>query len=726
MDRNVLQPIISTSDSSCSVTEILGGCKSVRQLYSVHDLTQIRAYNQYREKINAATSDLRKVFISTVKKCAYGTVAVPCIDEDCTFCSLLCGQHDTKLGAFPSYRPLGPGLYFQTSVKAAIDCHTNRYGLPPNTIIIFEVAIGKASRTHKANPQLTQPPKGFHSICALPGIDFKHEEIIVYNSDAVCPINVIILDEPNSSGFLAKPTINVSIISATPGDTDNSIITSSSILKQSSTISPIVQPELSYPAPNEDSGDRRRENRTPLSNDDSSMIYDSPTEEYLHTGPISDYTMSFDSPVADNTTSIITSDQHLLPATPSESNACTDFEWDILPLPKPVAITDRFIGKEVCILHNPNGSPKENPLTCNRDCLAITRFINKIRTFCSKDKLPTLSHRVLRALQSDANRNEIISLKGEAALEFLDDLQEILDTEYIWTEQPLLVPIRTRLSNIVLQLAISSGQLPTHIFVTDVQNLETESKGNGGFADIWSAKLQGRDVALKKVRFVAGIRDSERRELERSFYHEALLWKNLMHRHVLPFYGIDRTTFKGHLSMVLPWMEHQNIIHTIDIVRRQWGFTKEKFYFRVIRWLQEIAQGLAYLHDQGIVHADLRGLNILIDSDYSVRLADFGLAAFASKIGPWDSIRGGNSRWMAPELLIAEREDRDWRPTPESDMYSFGCVIVELFTLEAPFRNSHPLDHQIRMVLSFKLIYGSLRRNVGFKNPRKELTLIKL
>ncbi|KAI0786306.1 hypothetical protein C8Q75DRAFT_695849, partial [Abortiporus biennis] len=58
-------------------------------------------------------------------------------------------------------------------------------------IIIFEVAIGKASRTHKANPQLTQPPKGFHSICALPGIDFKHEEIIVYNSDAVCPINVI-------------------------------------------------------------------------------------------------------------------------------------------------------------------------------------------------------------------------------------------------------------------------------------------------------------------------------------------------------------------------------------------------------------------------------------------------------------------------------------------------------------------------------------------------------
>ncbi|KAI0786307.1 kinase-like domain-containing protein, partial [Abortiporus biennis] len=198
---------------------------------------------------------------------------------------------------------------------------------------------------------------------------------------------------------------------------------------------------------------------------------------------------------------------------------------------------------------------------------------------------------------------------------------------------------------------------------------------------------------------------------------EALLWKNLMHRHVLPFYGIDRTTFKGHLSMVLPWMEHQNIIHTIDIVRRQWGFTKEKFYF-------QIAQGLAYLHDQGIVHADLRGLNILIDSDYSVRLADFGLAAFASKIGPWDSIRGGNSRWMAPELLIAEREDRDWRPTPESDMYSFGCVIVELFTLEAPFRNSHPLDHQVRYFVTDR--NGRPRRPTLFGDQNGPLIQVDL
>ena len=70
--------------------------------------------------------------------------------------------------------------------------------------------------------------------------------------------------------------------------------------------------------------------------------------------------------------------------------------------------------------------------------------------------------------------------------------------------------------------------------------------------------------------------------------------------------------------------------------------------------------------------------NIFIDSDFGVRLADFGLAVFSEAEGARGSLRGGATPWLSPELLDPEEDEEEGRPTYASDIYSFGCVMIEV------------------------------------------------
>lgn len=117
--------------------------------------------------------------------------------------------------------------------------------------------------------------------------------------------------------------------------------------------------------------------------------------------------------------------------------------------------------------------------------------------------------------------------------------------------------------------------------------------------------------------------------------------------------------------------------------------------------LSEIAEGLAFLHSQNIVHGDLRGVsaciklhvntahnnlqaNILVDEDWHACLADFGLAVFApsttASTGTTSSQHGGSVRWMAPEMDDPQSFGLDtFRRTFASDVFAFACVCIEVW-----------------------------------------------
>jgi len=103
---------------------------------------------------------------------------------------------------------------------------------------------------------------------------------------------------------------------------------------------------------------------------------------------------------------------------------------------------------------------------------------------------------------------------------------------------------------------------------------------------------------------------------------------------------------------------------------------------------RQTAQGMNYLHKSNpkIVHRDLKSLNLLVDDNYNVKVADFGLSK-VSVTGTTLNSKVGSLNWCAPEILLKSSPYTD-----KADVYSFGMVLWELITHKAPFADMHPLQ----------------------------------
>lgn len=88
--------------------------------------------------------------------------------------------------------------------------------------------------------------------------------------------------------------------------------------------------------------------------------------------------------------------------------------------------------------------------------------------------------------------------------------------------------------------------------------------------------------------------------------------------------------------------------------------------------IYEIAEGLAYLHERGVIHGDIKGMNVLISAHLRVLVCDFGLAKAANSATATSLVGVGSLRWQAPELLGGGTK------TEKSDVYAFGITVAEV------------------------------------------------
>ena len=93
----------------------------------------------------------------------------------------------------------------------------------------------------------------------------------------------------------------------------------------------------------------------------------------------------------------------------------------------------------------------------------------------------------------------------------------------------------------------------------------------------------------------------------------------------------------------------------------------------------EIAQGINYLHsfNPPILHRDLKSLNILLDKNYVIKIADFGWARLRNN--QMTKMRG-TFQWMAPEVISKENY------TEKADVYSFGIILWEFWSKDPPYK----------------------------------------
>ncbi|KAJ7107163.1 kinase-like domain-containing protein, partial [Mycena crocata] len=238
----------------------------------------------------------------------------------------------------------------------------------------------------------------------------------------------------------------------------------------------------------------------------------------------------------------------------------------------------------------------------------------------------------------------------------------------------------------LLRLSRKYSRLPPSFFLYDAAKNGQHSVDGGGFADIWMGSLDGSPVCMKVLRYYTSLADEKLEQLVKTFCREALCWGRMNHPNILPFLGVDEQTFRPSFCLISPWMENGNLM----------SFLKKAPHFNRYKAITDTAQGMRYLHelDPPIVHADIRGANILVKGDLSCCLADFGLSA-ATEMTITSVRREGTVAWMAPEAL--REVIPPIGPSTERDIYAFGCTMFEIITGQRPF-NDLPTPFIVRKV----------------------------
>ncbi|KAF2490767.1 hypothetical protein BU16DRAFT_469385 [Lophium mytilinum] len=202
--------------------------------------------------------------------------------------------------------------------------------------------------------------------------------------------------------------------------------------------------------------------------------------------------------------------------------------------------------------------------------------------------------------------------------------------------------------------------------------------GKGAFGSVYRALNwgTGETVAVKQVR----MENLPKSELK-TIMIEIDLLKNLNHPNIVKYHGFVKAT--DALYIILEYCENGSL-HSIC---KNFGKFPENL---VALYMSQVLHGLLYLHEQGVIHRDIKGANILTTKEGLVKLADFGVATKASGLD--ESSVVGTPYWMAPEVIELSGA------TTSSDIWSLGCTVIELIEGKPPYHKLQPMQALFRIV----------------------------
>ncbi|TRM67795.1 kinase-like domain-containing protein [Schizophyllum amplum] len=205
--------------------------------------------------------------------------------------------------------------------------------------------------------------------------------------------------------------------------------------------------------------------------------------------------------------------------------------------------------------------------------------------------------------------------------------------------------------------------------------------GEGTFGKVYKAtnNVSQHLVALKRIRM-----ETERDGFPVTAMREIKLLQSLKHENVVRLY--EMVVSNAHVYMVFEYMDHD-----LTGVLSQNQFSFSEAHLKSLCY--QMLAGLAYLHHKGVIHRDIKGSNILVNNRGELKLADFGLARFYHKRRRADYTNRVITLWYRPpELLLGATVYG-----PEVDMWSAGCIMLELYTKKPVFQGDDEI-HQLDVI----------------------------
>lgn len=195
--------------------------------------------------------------------------------------------------------------------------------------------------------------------------------------------------------------------------------------------------------------------------------------------------------------------------------------------------------------------------------------------------------------------------------------------------------------------------------------------GEGAVGKVSLGTLNGGNDKIA-VKYVSGDVSEE------AFIREVNLLEKAKHPNIIPILGVMDSKLQGFpYALVTPYMDDGSLYHLLkNGVPMSWEFR--------LNIAIDIARGLMHMHALKILHGDLKALNILINNQSEVKIADFGCAIEFKDAKKVIGTDFGTKLWQAPELYYG-------LPilTEESDIYSFGVILGELVTGKIPEFNNN-------------------------------------
>ncbi|XP_017628018.1 serine/threonine-protein kinase STY17-like isoform X4 [Gossypium arboreum] len=219
----------------------------------------------------------------------------------------------------------------------------------------------------------------------------------------------------------------------------------------------------------------------------------------------------------------------------------------------------------------------------------------------------------------------------------------------------------------------------TDLWEIDARQLKIENRiASGSYADLYRGTYCSQEVAIKVLK-----PEQITREMLREFSQEVYIMRKIRHKNVVQLIGA--CTRSPNLCIVTEFMARGSIY---DYLHKQRGVFKLPSLLKVAL---DVSKGMNYLHQNNIIHRDLKTANLLMDENQVVKVADFGVARVQSQSGVMTA-ETGTYRWMAPEVIEHKPYDH------KADVFSFGISLWEILTGELPYGLLTPLQAAVAVV----------------------------
>jgi serine/threonine protein kinase len=185
--------------------------------------------------------------------------------------------------------------------------------------------------------------------------------------------------------------------------------------------------------------------------------------------------------------------------------------------------------------------------------------------------------------------------------------------------------------------------------------------GSGVSGEIFKTLLvkSGRTIAIKRLE--KNLTESEENE-------EVKILSRLRHENIIEFYGSESNS--QHVLIFMEYVTEKSLGHLVA----EYGPLEET---TIKIYLRQILEAFAYIHKQSIIHRDIKASNILVSAVGQIKVTDFGCATIISPTQ--EKYFNGSVLWSAPEVL------QSGQYTISSDVWSLGCLIIELLTGQTPW-----------------------------------------